>query len=222
MFGWLRREPARFVEHRRRMSDAYADYPIYEPPHRQGPDCPRHLLIQEFHARGSENFSYFMEHRRARLAAVGRFLAKFDVTMGIDDTGLAAVSAWCPGNCGALGANLRQNATRQAFLQFSAPWGEERRGFNVIFDLGIFLGECVTARNQRLHWKYRGGSSDDGSTNLSAYHIAGFRKRRDWLDPIGSMYSMCGDDEVNLRFGEVGQSVRSDRLVGKVRDFSTR
>jgi len=231
MFGWLRREPSHLAEHRRRAADALADYPIYEPPHRQGPNCPRHLRnqgeaayrqhIQEFDARGRENFSYFMEHRHARLTTLTTFLAKFGVTMGVDDVGLAAVSAWCPGNCGALVANLRQDAMRQVFFQL-APWTGQYRGFNVIFDLGIFFGECVTARNRSLHWIYKPGSSDDGSAILSGYEIAGFRDPRDWLDPMSHMYTECENAEVELRSGKIGRIVHADVLAGKVRDFASR
>jgi hypothetical protein len=232
MLGWLRRDPAHLKEHRRRMSDALLDYPVYAPPYRQGPNYPRHLqikgedvygrLLREFTARGRENFTYFLEQRNARLTALGIFLAKFGVMMGIDDTGLAAVSAWCPGNCGALVPNLRLDQTRQAFFQLLEPWTGQLRGLNVIVDLGVFLGECLIFRNQRLHWIYRPGTSDDGSSNSSGFQIDGFKDRRDWLDPIGFLYRVCGNDEVDLRAGAVGRSVRSDALVGKVRDFSTR
>jgi hypothetical protein len=52
-----------------------------------------------------------MANREKRLEALGTFLVKFEVEIGIDDAGLSAVSAWCPGNCGALVANLRANVT---------------------------------------------------------------------------------------------------------------
>ena len=108
MFGWLRREPALLTERRRRMFDALADYPIYEPPYRQGPNFIRHLpgkskeeyrrLLREFLERGRENFVHFVGHRHERLTALGKFLAKFHVNTGTDDEGLAAVSAWLPHN----------------------------------------------------------------------------------------------------------------------------
>jgi len=232
MFSWLRREPASLAEHRRQMAEALADYPVYDPPHRQGPNFPRSLqgrseadykrLLEEFRRRGRENFSYFMECRDVRRAALSAFLARFDVRGDVDDTGLAAVSAWCPGNCGALVPGLREDTTRQAFFQLSVPWTEKLRGLNVIFDLGIFFGECITIRNRQLHWTYKPGGSNGGVPNHSGYDIAGFRNPRDSLDPVGRMYRECGNDEVDLRSGSVGRAVRRDGLSGMVRDFSTR
>jgi hypothetical protein len=232
MLRWLRGVPKHLIEQRRRMTDAMVGYPVYEPPYRQGPNHPSHLqikgdeeyarLFREFLAQGRENFAYFMESRDARLAALRAFLTKFEVTIGLDDTGLAAVSAWCPENCGALVANLRANAIRQAFFQMRQPWTEWQRGFNVIFDLGLFLGECVIARNNCLTWNYRSGSSDDGSTNLSGYEIIGFRNKRDWLDPAQYMYNVCLNAEDDLRLKRVGRFLRADTLIGVVRDFSTR
>ena len=105
MFRWLRRDPKHLKERRQRMLDAVADYPIYGPPHWQGPnfvhrrpdqsETEHEILLLRFEERGHENFSYFLEHREERLAALSAFLAKFDVKMGLDDAGLAATSAWC-------------------------------------------------------------------------------------------------------------------------------
>jgi hypothetical protein len=232
MFGWFRREPTHVEERRHQMLDAVADYPVYQPPHRQGPNHPNRLRIKgdekyihsfrDFLARGRENFEYFLENRETRLAALQAFLAKFDVKMSRDDAGLAAVSAWCPDNCGVLASKFRDNATRQAFFQMLEPWTGSRRGFNVIFDLGVFLGEAVIARNHHLSWDYRPGASDDGSATLSGYQIIGFANKRDWFDPPQRMYGICLNAEDDLRIERGGRFVREDTLVGAVRDFSTR
>jgi hypothetical protein len=234
VFGWLRKEPKHLVDQRRRMSEALVDYPVYEPPHRQGPHGPRHLSDQEareFWARGKENFSHFMERRKERLDALRTFLARFDVAMDLEQAGLAAVSAWLPGNCGTLVSDLGKEETVQIFFRYLAPWVGDLRGLNVIFDLGIFFGECVIFRNPRLHWIDRQGLSDGGHAAGTAYHIDGFKRRRDWLDPMCSMLYLCGDDErdfkdMNARPGasayQLGPRVSAERLVGTVRDLSTR
>src|SRR6478736_4412219 len=102
MFGWFRSEPKTLVERRKLLASALADYSLYEPPHRQGPNALRRRqdqseeeyfrLLREFIARGDENFRYFMEQRSARLAALYAFLRKFGVDGSLDDSGLAAVS----------------------------------------------------------------------------------------------------------------------------------
>jgi len=232
MLGVFRHEPEHLKECRTRMFDALADYPVYEPPYHQGPNHPSSLLnkgkeehfksYRDFLAHGRENFTYFMEHRDARLAALGTFLEKFEVKMDVDDKGLDVVSAWCAENCGTLVADLRRDAVRQAFFQMSEPWTDWRRGFNVIFDIGVFLGECVITRNNRLNWQYRPGASYDGRTNYSGYGIVGFRNNRDWLDPVQYMYDACVDAEDDLRLGLVGRYLRADTLAGLVGDLSTR
>jgi hypothetical protein len=231
MFRWLRRNPRYDIEQRRRIFDALVDYPLYEPPHRQGPNNPRHTrgqgeesyrrFIQEHNARSKENFAHFMTHREARLTALASFFRKFAMIIGVDDRGLSAVSAWCPGNCGALVPNLADNATRQAFFQL-APWTEQWRGLNVIFDLGIFLGECVLIRNRKLYWTFFPGSSDDGFSNLSGYHIAGYRSIRDRLDAPEYMYSLCENDASMQRWPGFDRSRHINDLAGIVRDRSTR
>ena len=228
MFGWLRRAPSRRAEQQREMASALADYPIYDPPHRQDRNWQRRpvgesydeedlRLMREFNARGRENFSYFMNHRDERLTALGTFLAKLGVIMDLDETGLASVSAWLPGNCGALVADPREEETRQVFFQHLEPWTQQRRGLNVIFDLGVFFGECVIKRNQRLHWTCWPGAS----AIHTGHAIAGFKKKRHWLDPMGNIYYDCVNDENAIRRRQVGV-VRADTLVGKVRDYSTR
>ena len=230
MFSLFRHEPKHLKECRTRMFEALADYPVYEPPYRQGPNHPSQLLnrgkeehfksYRDFLAHGRENFTYFMEHRDARLAALGTFLEKFEVKMDIDDNGLNSVSAWCPQNCGALVADLRTDAVRQAFLQMSEPWEGWRCGFNVIFDIGVFLGECVIARNKRLNWEYRPGASYDGRTDRSGYGIVGFRNNQEWLDPMQYVYDACLEAEDDLRLGRVERYLRADTLADLVHDLS--
>lgn len=232
MFGWLRRDPKHLIERRQRMLPMLADYPAYDPPHRQGPNFLRRpprqseveheILLLRFIERGHENFSHFLEYRAARMTALAAFLDKFDVKMGFDDAGLAAVSAWCPRHFGSLVANLRDDKTRQIFFQMLQPWTEQWRGFNVIFDLGIFLGESLIARSPHLRWVYQPGLSDDGASNLSGFGVDGFKNARNWLDPMEFIYGECGADELGLRTGQTIDSVRADLLVGKVRDFSAR
>jgi hypothetical protein len=214
MFRWLRLDPKHLRERRQSMRRALVGYPVYDPPHSQ-----RLPLSNE---QGQENFRYFLEHREARMAALSAFLEKFDVKMGFDDVGLAAVSAWCPGHFGSLARNLRDHKTGQIFFMRLQPWTEQWHGLNVIFDLGIFVGESIIARNPRLHWAREPGLGRDGVSYGSGYIIDGFKKIRDWLDPMTFIFRACGNDEEHSRSGKISFTVRPDLLVGKVRDFSTR
>jgi hypothetical protein len=234
MFSWLRRDPDHLVQHRRRLFDALADYPVYAPPYRQGPnhaigaqsvnDDASRKSFADFLTRGQENFAYFLRNQEGRISSLRAFLNKFEVKLDTDDAGISVASAWCPVNCGALVANLRKDSTRQEFLQMSVPWIEAQRGFNVIFDLGIFIGECVIERNRGLKWKYRPAVSHDGSTSLSGYEIEGVGnvQRRVFFDPMVRMYGICLQAENDLRLRQVGRLVKAETLARTVRDYATR
>jgi hypothetical protein len=133
------------------------------------------------------------------------------------------VSAWFPDNGYALAGNLRDPNVSQAFYQMQPPWTDERRGLNVIFDLGVFLGESLIAKQPRLHWKFYSGASDHGESNCTGYYIVGFRRRKgNWLDPGQRILSECWNDLNNLYSPRPGRFRNDDLLVGIVRDFSTR
>ena len=116
MFNWLKREPRQLTERRKVLAAALIDYPLFQLPHRQGPNLRRRTQNQseedftkqcrEFVARADQNFLSFMEQRDTRLASLQAFLSKFGVYATLDDAGLANVSAWLPDNAYAL-ANFR-------------------------------------------------------------------------------------------------------------------
>jgi hypothetical protein len=233
MFRWLKREPKQIVERRQVLSPALVDYPLYQPPHRQGPNCLRRRdnqteeayvsYIYEHVARSDQNFLFFMEQRATRLAALQTFLGKFGVNASLDDTGLASVSAWFPDNGYAL-ANLRDPRVLQAFYQMQTPWIEGLRGLNVLFDLGVYFGESLIKKQPRLHWKHTHGSSDNGVSLGTGYEIEGFHRKAkgNWLDPGARILGCCHNDLNELYFYSPIGSKNYDVLVGMVRDFSKR
>lgn len=237
MFNWLRhnRDPDHLLEQRRRLHAALADdYPVYAPPHRQGPNYARgtqdvndsafRSSFADFSARAGEMFDYFLSHRDERISCLSAFLKKWDVQVDTDDDGLSAVSRWCPINCGALVADLKERSTRQEFLNMSTPWTGKNHGFNVIFDLGIFIGEYIIARNPRMEWKYRLAMSRDGYTSLSGYELEGIGdiEKTILLDPMVCMYRICLQAENDLRLQKVGHLVNATTLARVVRDYATR
>ena len=113
-------------------------------------------------------------------------------------------------------------ARRRSGFGAKEPWTGHWLGLNVIFDLGVFLGECLTSRRLYLRWGYLPGASDDGSSNMSGLALHGFKNARKILDPMEFVYNQSLIDELNIRRKEVGRIVSSSILVGKVRDFSNR
>ncbi|WP_456623310.1 hypothetical protein [Bradyrhizobium sp. P5_C12] len=234
MFRWLRREPQQLVERRKVLSPALADYPPYRPPHRQGPFLRRRddqaeedytRYSHEYAARSDENFAYFMGQRTARLAALQSFLNKFGVSASLDDAGLASVSAWFSDNGFAL-ANLREPAVSQAFYQMQTPWTEGLLGLNVVFDLGIFLGDLLIQKQPNLHWTYVRGLSDDGDSSSTGYKIEGFRRKAkvNRLSPADYVLGCCWNDLNELYSYAPRPSALRDRdiFVGLVRAYAAR
>ncbi|MGX4769463.1 hypothetical protein ACWAUC_06600 [Bradyrhizobium guangdongense] len=163
-----------------------------------------------------------MNCRAKRLDALRRFLERLGLDANLRDDGLGVVSAWLPSHCGALVPTMRRDKTMQVFFRHLAPWEGKLRGLNAIFDLAVFMGECVIARNPRAHWIELAGSADDGEATESAFQLGGFKSRRDGLDPMGEMIYLCEDGAKDLRNGITGERVRPDRLFGRVRDYAMR
>jgi hypothetical protein len=234
MFRWQQREPKPLIERRQMLSPVLADYPLYQPPHPEGPFLRRRQdqteedykrYSHEYAARSEQNFGYFMEQRSARLLALQAFLDRFGVSASLDDAGLKSVSAWLPDNAYAL-ANLRDAAVRQAFYQMQTPWTGVLRGLNVIFDLSIFFGESLIQKQPRLHWKHIPGVSDNGESFGTGYQIEGFQRKGkgNWLDP-GQYLLGCFWNDLNdlYSYSPTPHAFRNyDLLVGLVRAYSTR
>lgn len=234
MFRWLQREPKQLAERRQALSAALLNYPLFEPPHRQGPNFLRrsqgqteeeHLnYIHEFIARSDQNFLYFMDQRPTRLAALRAFLGTFGASTSLDDDGLTSVSTWFADNGYALVSSLQDPAVVQRFYQMQTPWTDALRGFNAIFDLGVYLGECLIQKQPRLHWKYAPGSSDHGESFGTGYQIEGFRRKAkgNWLDPGQYIVRSCMNDLNSLYSPRPTALKNHDILVGVVRSYSMR
>ena len=149
MFAWLRRKPAPPSEEKLRVIEALVDYPVYAPPIRRS----KAQSLKEAH---DAYTTYFFENRSERVAALRKFLAKFDVTLSLDDANVKAVSAWCPVYADLLVDGLQHQESDElwcAYNWFEVPWTGAMIGFNPIFDLGVFMGECILSRNPRLKWR---------------------------------------------------------------------
>lgn len=125
-----------------------------------------------------------MDHRAEQLDALKYFLARFSVSAHLRDDGLAAVSAWLPGHCGVLMPTLPRDKVMQIFFRHLTPWEGNFRGLNAIFDLAVFLGECVIARNPRAHWIELAAVSDEGEAMESASQLGGHIPAR-WVGSHG-------------------------------------
>lgn len=132
---WIRK---RWLDH------AMRDYPLYDPPHK----IEERLLSK---AQASENFDYFMRVRQQRAAFFQGWLRRyFLVVTSPSKGGIRSLNRWSNRYSGLLiGERL---AGVPSYFSYDPPWEGKNVGCNVLFDLGITVGEQLIANCPRLHW----------------------------------------------------------------------
>lgn len=166
------------------MREALADYPPCVPPLWDAD-------VKSLKEANDEYTSYFNQNRSRRVDALRNLLAKFDIALSLEDDGVKAVSAWLPLYGDLLVDGLQHQEDDvfwYAYYGFQAPWVDSLIGLNPIFDLGVYMGECMLHRNARLKWwpsvnpePCRGGA---------AHPIFGQRRGR-CFDPVDWAYTEC-------------------------------
>jgi hypothetical protein len=125
---------------------ALRDYPPYDPPHK----VEERLLAKE---KATENFDYFMRVRQRRVAYFRGWLRRyFGVTITLDERGVRALSRWGNKYAGLLLDHGPGGDPTDSYFTYDPPWTGENAGYNVIFDMGIMLGEAMIASCPKLHW----------------------------------------------------------------------
>ncbi|NEU12785.1 hypothetical protein G3T14_11645 [Methylobacterium sp. BTF04] len=137
---WLRR---------RRLLRALRDYPVYDPPHKK----EERLLSRE---QAVENFDYFMRIRHQRLAFFQAWLQQnFRVTINSTERGVRKINRWGNDYAGLLLYHPEDlNAPGNAYFFYKHAWIEDFAGCNVVFDMGIALGEFIIANCPNLYWTF--------------------------------------------------------------------
>lgn len=193
--------PRLFLKHWK-VRRAIVDYPLYEVPNKQAEETLDEARVQE-------NFAYFMRVRLDRLAYFQKWLREwFRVRASLDGNGLLAVNAWINAYGGGLIGDRFGSAT--VFATYQPTWAGEYIGYNVMVDIGIFLGEYLIAKRPKLHWDiYRGHPDEDGKLtglNLKRPQLGGFP--RQWRK-----------DVLGLGYGSVA-GARLDSHIGQFRRFN--
>jgi hypothetical protein len=210
MFGWLHRKTPRISEYKSRVLEALADYPPYAPPIWDG--------AAELATANREYVAFFTENRPKRIEALRVFLAKFDVALGFDDIGIRAVSAWLPHYADLLVDGLQHQESEelwQAYHWFAASWAGPFLGLNPVFDLGVFMGECILRQNPRLKWL----PHINPEPNKGASHHVYGRKAGYVFDPIDWTYTECKNIHSARMLKRLGSEAS---LHGTIRSWAIR
>lgn len=118
-----------------------ADYPIYVTPRRG-------LAALMTMPQAEENFAYFLSEKEARIDALKALLGKFGLHLDFDEATKAALDRWLH----RYGGLLYVAETRPSFYTHDPVWDGARRSLNVIFDLGVYLGEFAIRETPSLSW----------------------------------------------------------------------
>ncbi len=125
---------------------ALRDYPTYDPPHK----VEERLLSPE---KARENFDYFMRVRLQRMAYFREWLRRyFRIVLTPDTNGVKALNRWGNKYAGLLLEAEPSSGPTNAYFTYDPAWIGNNAGCNVVFDMGIALGESVIASCPRLYW----------------------------------------------------------------------
>ncbi len=130
------------------LRSALRGYPLYDPPHK----VEERLLSRE---KAQENFDYFMRVRLDRLAYFRDWLRRyFGVPLTLDEAGMRALNRWGNKYAGLLLLTDADGNRTSSYFTYAPPWTGNNSGCNVVFDMGIALGEAIIANCPKLQWDY--------------------------------------------------------------------
>ena len=126
------------------LTHALRNYPVYDPPHK----VEERLLPKE---QALENFDYFMRVRQGRVAYFQKWLRRYFWTdIWADDKGVRALNRWARRYSGLV--FLGDLERRNSYYTYDPPWTGAGAGCNVVFDIGIALGEFIMVNCPKLRW----------------------------------------------------------------------
>ena len=187
--------PSLFFKHRK-VRRAIGEYPLYDVPNKR-----EERTLAE--ARVQANFDYFMQVRLDRLAFFRNWLREwFGVKATLNGDGLLALNAWINAYGGGLIGD--QPNTMTIFETYEPAWVGEYAGYNVMIDIGIFIGEYLIAKRPQLHWEIYRGHRDEYSQlegpNLKRPQLEGLP--RGWgCDVLGLGYGVIADSRQMSHIG---------------------
>ena len=194
-----------------RVRRALIGYPLYDVPHKF-----READLSE--AEVQANFEYFMRARLDRLAVFQRWLRdNFRVDASLSPNGVLAVNRWVNdfggGVCG------DEPDRYEIFATYEPTWTGELAGFNLMIDLGIFMGEYVIWRRPKVQWAiYRGHEIEPETLGSIGYLRPTLVLPRLWRhDALASGFGIIVDRRNASKIGHSIISHPPNRLVGTIR-----
>lgn len=178
-------KPSLWMARRRIKRILAKPYPAYLPPHRK---WEKHLSPSQ----RQENFDYFMSIRKPRLEVFRSWIhEKFNVEATFDKRGIDSLSHWFDTHGGFFidWRNLPNDYSPiKSYRDYIPPWNEPLLGVNILFDIGLWVGEYAITKFGRLRWDvdvgYGGFGEEKYGYGFGKPVVAGFRSDIIIRDPI--------------------------------------
>jgi hypothetical protein len=179
-----------------RLLRAVKGYPLYDPPHKSS-----EIDMPELQAR--ENFDYFMRVRLERLEILRSWMRRafgFDLTFAPESAG--RLNRW-EQRYGAFLVDGRSKSY-SVFTSYQPRWVGKYASYNVMFDIGIYVGEYVIAKRPHIRWEMdKGHEIEPASFRSIGYQrpcLAGFAGGR-VSDAIGLSLKYSDETRQYTDFG---------------------
>jgi hypothetical protein len=160
-------------------------YPAYSPPKPGMPALDLNVLD------GEENYKYFIENKGVRINCLAKFLEYFGASISIVDTNIHIVDLWMQRYSGYL---LRENsgANYISSRAFHPAWRGDFAGLNVIWDIGIFAGDCAIRINPNCAWFFNDGRRTRDGKDLPDYLFPCIMNNDtgDHIDILGAVFEI--------------------------------
>ncbi|TDR93864.1 hypothetical protein [Enterovirga rhinocerotis] len=169
---------------RSRLRRHIKDYPVFSPP---VPGFSYSMSAEQ----AAINFEYFLSKRIERKRNLVRFFRKFGIDLNSTDQSLDDIDHWIR----KYGPYLPPIVFDRSFEGRFPEWTGARLGYNVILDLGTFLGDVIIDRNAGFAWEIFDGvraSRQRDSLDFQSIVIRSQRRSdRGRIDPISDVYNAC-------------------------------
>lgn len=190
------------------LSHVSRDYPVYDPPHKS----EEYFLSR---AKAEENFEYFMHVRQQRASDFGHWLKRnFWVAISTDQRGAESMNKWGCSYAGLLLSVDSVGEVDRSYFTYSPPWVGPRIRYNIMFDMGIVLGESIIAACEGLHWTLGKNSRSGPGMSDQRPEIGGFSDPSVTVSPLHSAYGFSRQMRIyTTTFAGMSRLSRAPRFV---------
>ena len=191
-------KPKYYVPHMK-ISSALHGYDMYSPPHKSNESS----LTEE---EAKENFDFFMISKNNRVMVFIKWIEdNFYINLDYSADSIAKLSDWM-----AIYAPVIVRVRKNLFIsyyKYNPEWNGKFIGCNLIFDIGLYIGEYLIKKRSFLHWDMYKYNNVIGDMNKSQFYNKPFI--------AGSFYEI--GNVIFCPFWECSNAVGSELIFSNVK-----